>query len=308
MSPTQKRIAALRRFALALTVFNIGGHLLFGFEQSYAQPLLAMAVTYSMELGLEWMDARLKGRTPAFVGGGLVKLVDFLLPAHITALAVAMLLYAGDELWPVAFAAAAAIGSKHMFRIKIGPGERHFFNPSNFGIAVTLLLFPRIGIAPPYMFSENLTGWLSWVLPAIILVSGTFINWRLTDRMPVLLAWAGGFAVQALVRDLFFGGTFPADLMPMTGLVFILFSYYMVTDPATTPSSWQGQVVFGAGVAAVYGLLVVLHVVFGFFFALTIVCAIRGLLTYATRLARENETVRRAARQLAPAVSDLRSV
>jgi hypothetical protein len=63
----------------------------------------------------------------------------------------------------------------------------------------------------------------------------------------------------------------------MTGLAFLLYTFYMVTDPATTPASVRGQVVFGLSVAAVYGLLMVSHVVFGLFFALTIVCSARGL-------------------------------
>src|SRR3972149_594133 len=52
---------------------------------------------------------------------------------------------------------------------------------------------------------------------------------------------------------------------------------YMVTDPPTTPSTPRSQTMFGASVAAVYGLLMVSHVVFGLFFALTIVSTVRGL-------------------------------
>ncbi|HEX7771805.1 MAG TPA: hypothetical protein VF435_05245, partial [Pyrinomonadaceae bacterium] len=43
------------------------------------------------------------------------------------------------------------------------------------------------------------------------------------------------------------------------------------------------QIAFGFSVAAVYGLLMVTHVVFGLFFALSIVCAVRGLGMYAAR-------------------------
>ncbi|HZT57801.1 MAG TPA: hypothetical protein VFA21_04160, partial [Pyrinomonadaceae bacterium] len=59
--------------------------------------------------------------------------------------------------------------------------------------------------------------------------------------------------------------------------------------PATTPSRRRGQILFGAGVAAAYGFLVVCHVVFGLFFALTIVCALRGAGLYASeRLAERS--------------------
>src|SRR5262245_26818604 len=163
------RLAGLRRFAVAITFLNILGHFMLGFEQSWAVPLLSLAVAYSVELGLEWTDARANSRKPYYSGGWL-PFTDFLLSAHITALAVAMLLYASDNLWPVAFASAVAIASKRIFRVPAGKGTRHFFNPSNFGITVTLLVFPWVGIAPPYMFTENTSGAFDWILPALIIV------------------------------------------------------------------------------------------------------------------------------------------
>ena len=110
-------------------------------------------------------------RTPKFFGGWCA-LVDFLLPAHITALAVSMLLYVNDRLWPIAFAAALAVGSKTLIRVPVGRGVRHCLNPSNAGIACTLLLFPWVGIAPPYQFTENLGGVGDWLLPMVIVLSG----------------------------------------------------------------------------------------------------------------------------------------
>jgi hypothetical protein len=76
-----------------------------------------------------------------------------------------------------------------------------------------------------------------------------------------------------------------AGFVPMTGVAFLLFTFYMVTDPGTTPSKPLNQVIFGASVAAVYGLLMVSHIVFGFFFALTLVCTLRGLVFYTQALA-----------------------
>src|SRR5580698_2351182 len=149
------RLAGLRRFAVAITVLNLLGHTIFGFEQSWAQPLVSLATAYSMEILLELLDARLTGRTPQFIGSAR-KCIDFLLPAHITALAVGMLLYANDRLWPIALASAVGVASKALFRVRDGARSRHFLNPSNFGITVTLLLFPWVGIAPPYQFTENL--------------------------------------------------------------------------------------------------------------------------------------------------------
>lgn len=278
------RVGGLRRFAVAITLFNVLGHAVFGFEQSIAQPLIALAVAYGMSLVIEWHLARLQGRSPRFTES-MQALIDFLLPAHITALAVAMLIYTNDRLWPVAFATAVAIGSKSIFRAPVGRGSRHIFNPSNIGITAVLLCFHWVSIAPPYHFTENLTGIGDWILPAIIVCSGTYLNARFTRKLPLIAAWLGGFGLQALFRSLLFGTPIAAALMPMTGVAFVLYTFYMVTDPATTPSDPFQQVVFGGSVAAAYAMLMVFHVVFGLFFALSIVCALRGFILTARAVA-----------------------
>jgi hypothetical protein len=280
----------LRRFAAAITILNLFGHTFLGFEQSWAQPLVALGTAYTVELLLEIVDARARHRRPGFLRGG-TSFIDFLLPTHITGLACAMLLYANDRLLPVAFAAAVAVGSKAIFRAPVGPGERHFLNPSNTGIACTLLAFPSVGVAQPYQFTENVSGLWDWIVPGIIVCTGTFINGRFTRKLPLIGGWLGGFALQATARSLWFGTPVAAALGPMTGMAFLLFTFYMVTDPATTPEEPRTQVAFGAGVAAAYSVLQVVHVVFGLFFALCAVCALRGVALYvaAARRAQASE-------------------
>lgn len=280
------RLGGLRRFAIAITVLNILGHAFFGFEQSLAQPVAALVAAYSVELLLEFIDARCNRRAPRFLGGGARRFVEFLLSAHITGLACAMLLYANERLGPVIFASVVAICSKCLLRAPVERGTRHFFNPSNFGITVTLLVFSWVSVAPPYQFTENMTGAGDWILPAVIVCTGTFLNARFTHRLPLIAAWLGGFVAQAGLRSFLFETPFGAALIPMTGVAFILYTFYMVTDPATTPEGRREQIAFGLSVAAVYGLLMAAHIVFGLFFALTIVCAVRGLWMYAMRVKR----------------------
>jgi enediyne biosynthesis protein E5 len=285
------RLAALRRFAVAITFLNVLGHTVLGFEQSLAQPLVSLLTAYSTEILLEWMGSRLSGRQPRFLGPGTT-FIDFLLSAHITGLAVAMLLYANERLLPIAFAAAVAISSKHVFRAGMNGKSRHFFNPSNLGITATLLAFPWVGIAQPYMFTENLAGGWDWFLPAVIVCSGSFLNGKFTKRLPLIGSWLGAFGLQALVRHYLFGNLLLASLNPMTGVAFLLFTFYMVTDPATTPNSARGQMAFGAATAAAYGALMALHVVFGLFFGLSLVCAGRGALLYLRALAAQRAEAR----------------
>jgi|694.fasta_scaffold18605_5 Na+-translocating ferredoxin:NAD+ oxidoreductase RnfD subunit len=272
---TASRLAGLRRFAVAITALNLLGHTLLGFEAAYAYPLVALATGYSTELLLEVVEASALQRPLAFWGSPRT-FIDFLLPAHITSLAIAMLLYSNANLWPIALATAIAIGSKAIFRVAVCGQTRHFLNPSNFGISLVLLLFPWVGITAPYQFTENLHGAGDWLLPAAIVVTGSFLNSRFTHRMPLIGAWLAAFALQALLRSVLFGTPMIPALLPMTGVAFVLFTFYMVTDPGTTPFTLRGQLVFGAAVGATYGLLMACHVAFGMFFALTLVCLCRG--------------------------------
>jgi hypothetical protein len=285
-----RRLGGLHRFAAAITLLNLVGHGFLGFETSWMHPIVAVATGYSLEILLETVEARAQRRRLRFVGEGPMGFVNFLLSAHISGLAVSMLLYPNGQLLPVVFATAAAIGSKAVFRVTVpgnaGGRRRHVMNPSNFGIALTLALFPWVGIAAPYQFTENVSGLWDWGIPLIIICSGTFINSRFTSRLPLLAAWLVGFAAQAGFRSLFLGATFVPSLAPMTGLAFLLFSFYMVTDPPTTPSSTRNQIAFGLSVAATYGLLMSLHVVFGLFFSLVIVCGVRGTWLWASNRVR----------------------
>ncbi len=274
------RLAALRRFATAISVLTCLGHAVLGFEQAYAHVAVALATAYSVEFVLEIVDALACHRAVAF-RGGVLRVVDFLLPAHITGLACAMLLYPNDRLGPIVFAAAFGVASKSVFRARIGEGRRHFMNPSNAGIAATLLLFPWVGVAMPYQFTENLHGAGDWLVPLLFVCVGSFLNARFTRRIPLIVAWVGGFVLQAVVRNAWFGVRLVPALTPATGVAFVLFTFYMVPDPGTTPTRPRDQIWFGAAVATVYGALQVVHVVYGLFFALAIVCSVRGCVLWA---------------------------
>ena len=297
MTPQQRRTAALRRFAFGISTLTVVGHALLGLEQSWLQVAVSLATCYAVELALETVEAR-SARRPVRFRGGPRPLVDFLLPAHITALAIALLLYPGDRLWPIVLAGVVAVGSKSVFRAPVGKSSRHFLNPSNFGMAVVLLSFPSVGIAPPYHFTENVGGWGDWAVPAVVLLTGTLLNVKLTGKVPLIIAWLGAFALQAVVRHVLFDVSLTAALLPMTGMAFLLFTFYMVTDPGTTPIAKRSQVAFGASVAAVYGVLTALHVVFGLFFALAIVSAVRGVSLHALARARASEAVAPAGREV----------
>ena len=234
--PADPRYLALRNFAISISVFNIFGYTLLGFEQPWLWPFLAVGAAYTTEIVFELVSSWAYQRRPRFLGNGPRGVYEFLLPAHITALAVNMLLYVNNQFWPVLF--------------------------------------------------------------GVILVSGTVINTRLTKRVALIVGWTGGFAIQAFVRHWLWGVQLNTALSVMTGIAFVLFTNYMITDPGTTPTRPRAQFMFGSSVALVYAILMELNIVYTLFFATSIVCACRGLGWWVAYL-----RTRRRQRRAAPAAA-----
>ena len=199
------RLFALWYFTTLMIVWNVIGHTVLGFEQSWATPLTAVATAIAVSLLLEWIDARSKNRQLRFAGS-VGSFLNFLPACLIPGFACGMLLYPNERLWPIIFAVALSIGSKVIFRAPVGNGHtQHIFNPSNLGVGATLLLFPDVGFAPPYHFTENISGLWDWALPLIVLTTGIIVHGCFTGRLPLVAAWVVGFILQAIVRAKLFG-------------------------------------------------------------------------------------------------------
>ena len=277
-SKPDPRYLALRNFALSISVFNVFGYAVLGFEQPYIWPIIAVLTGYTTEITLELISAWAYRRRPRFLGAGPRGMYEFLLPAHITALAVNMLIYANNQILPVIIGVFIGVAGKHVFQAPIAGRMRHFMNPSNFGIAAVLIIFSSwVSIAPPYEFTENANTFFRVMIPLIIITAGTILNAMLTRKVPLIVGWMGGFAIQAFIRHGIWDVALFSALGAMTGVAFVLFTNYMITDPGTTPAKPRAQFMFGSSVAIVYGLLMQLNVTYTLFFALVIVCGFRGL-------------------------------
>lgn len=282
-SDAKRRQIALWYFTSLMLLWILGlGHWVLGFEQAWAHPAVSVGTAIAVQTLLEWVDARSKGRPPRFAGGW-ANFLNFLPPAIIPGMALSMLLFPGEAMLPLAFAAAFAMASKVIFRAPVAPGvTQHVFNPSNLAVVVTLVLFHEVvGLTPPYQFTENVSGLWDWGVPLFVLASGILLHALFTGRLPLVAAWIVGFLLQGQIRAWAFDIPPLVPILPMTSAAFIIFTLYMIPDPATTPLKRERQILFGLSVAAVYGLLQALHVVYGLFFALVIVCGARGALLWA---------------------------
>src|SRR5262249_21810955 len=122
---------ALRNFAISISIFNIFGYTILGFEQPWLWPILALATGYTTEVVMEITQAWFERRRPRFLVGSPRERMAFFLPAHITSQAVNMLLYANNRLWPVLFGVVVAVSQKAILQAPINGKMRHFMNPSN---------------------------------------------------------------------------------------------------------------------------------------------------------------------------------
>src|SRR5258706_423946 len=165
------RYFALWYFTTLLIVWNILGHTVLRFENSHGEPLVGLATAITVQILLEWVDARAH-RRPTRYSGGWKSFANFLPPAIIPGLAVPMLFLCSNLLWPIVFATTLAIASKVLIRVPVGNGRwQHLFNPSNFGITVAYLLFPWVAAAHGYHFTGNVTGWANWTIPGVAFIT-----------------------------------------------------------------------------------------------------------------------------------------
>jgi enediyne biosynthesis protein E5 len=270
----------LRMSATLATVFTILGHTVFGFEQPLAQVFVALGTGYACALFFEWVDARANGDIPGFLGGGVRKAVDFLLSAHMTSITLSFLFYFNQRLWIMALTVALAIGSKYVLRVRQNGRLQHFMNPSNFAIAVVLAAYQWAGVLP-WSFTINLHGVFDWLVPLAIVGLGMRLNLLFTGRIPSIAAWLVTFIALGAGRAWFQHTTVVAELVVLTGIPMVLFTFYMITDPQTSPSRLKSQILFGAAIAVAYCALLMLHVQYTMFYSVTAVCSIRGLWLFA---------------------------
>src|SRR5258705_9672195 len=150
--------------------------------------------------------------------------------------------------------------SKYVLRVK----GRHIWNPSNFGIAVLLFLAPEIMAVLSIQWGNNL-------LPILVIwILGSIIIWR-ACRFHISATYVISFLLFSFLRSLITGHPWASEVAPITGPMYQLFVFFMITDPKTTVRSrfWQCVVVFL--VALVEFLLRLNQVVYAPIYALFLV-------------------------------------
>ena len=187
----------------------------------------------------------------------------------ISGLGLAMLLRSS---WPAVFVVAAllAIGSKHLITVD----GHHRFNPSNFGLVVTLA-FTQGGIA---RVTPGQWGGTALILFAIIGAGGLVVFRAQRLTIPALY-----LATSVVVAPLFHGGHL--DLATSLGGDVLAFAFFMITDPKTAPATRRGQLVYAPALAVVGALFVSFGSPQGIFVAAFVVALVKPLFVAVRRRA-----------------------
>ena len=161
--------------------------------------------------------------------------------AYITGISLALLIKPPAHLlWPFALGGFLAIASKYVLQFR----GRHLWNPSNFAISLLVVAAPASVAVLSQQWGNDLA------TNAVIWCFGLLIASRVR-MLHVTLAYVACFVALAGVRSMITGGPLLAEVAPLTGPMYQLFVFFMITDPKTTVGSVRGRVVVAAAVALV---------------------------------------------------------
>ncbi len=209
-----------------ITLILVVGEARYGILGGYDRLVAALGVSTATELVLSrWLRGRVANVQSAYITGiSLALLIKP--PAHL--------------LWPFALGGFLAIASKYVLQFR----GRHLWNPSNFAISLLVVVAPASVAVLSQQWGNDLA------TNAVIWCFGLLIASRVR-MLHVTLAYVACFVALAGMRSMITGGPLLAEIAPLTGPMYQLFVFFMITDPKTTVRSVRGRIVVAAAVALV---------------------------------------------------------
>lgn len=212
---------------LALSTLLVIGVNVLSFDQTAGN----VALILNTALATQWVGNRVIDGTP----------FDPLSPL-ITALSLSILLRTASPVWLVV-AAAAAIGSKFILRID----GKHVFNPANFGI-MALVVFTDVAWVSP-------SQWGSATWRAFLFASLAILVLSRARRTDIALAFLATYLAILFGRALWLGDPWSIPMKQMQSGALLLFAFFMITDPKTTPDRRDARILYAVLVAVLAAYL-----------------------------------------------------
>lgn len=229
---------------ILITCILISAHLTFGILEAYERTAVAIVTAIVAELVI-----------------GRITYGKWLHPAsaYISGISVGILVRS-PFIWPYFFASLISILSKYVLRMN----GRHIWNPSNLGVSALLFLAPQTVTLLSIQWGNNI-----WPM-AVIWLLGFVIVWRV-GRLHVSASYVVAFVVFAFLRSAITGNPWQAALAPITGPMYQLFIFFMVTDPKVSVGPKWAQILVVVLVAFVEMLLRLGEVIYAPFYSLFLV-------------------------------------
>lgn len=166
--------------------------------------------------------------------------------ALISSLSLCLLLRT-DHLTVATLAAVIAIGSKFVLRWK----DKHVFNPTN--LALVVMIAGGLGWISPGQWGQ--VAWFGFLIACL----GSLVVTR-AARADVTLAFLAFYVGLLFTRALWLGDPFTIPLHQIESGALLIFAFFMISDPKTTPDFRTGRIIYALLVS-----LAALYVQFGFF-------------------------------------------
>ena len=253
-TPRRARIDPRFLAPILITCVLLAGQLSFGFLESWSRTFLAIVTAIGVEMAI---GRAVYGKWP------------HLASAYVSGISVGILVRS-PAYWPYALCAAISIMSKYVLRVR----GRHLWNPTNFGIVAMLLLAPDAVASLSVQWGNNLLPMvIVWVFGAVIL--------RMVGRLHITLTYVASFLLFTVVRTAVTGHPFLAEVAPITGPMYQLFIFFMITDPKTTVGPKWAQCLVAFLVAAVEAVFRLMQFVHAPFYALFVVGPVANMVEIA---------------------------
>lgn len=217
-------IAAL--ITLVLVVAQLRYHMFGGYERL----VLALGVCVATEALLSWFD---RGR------------VVNLLSAYISGISLTLLIKPqGGAMWPFVIGGFLAISSKYVLRYR----DQHLWNPTNFAITALLLVAAdRVSVLSHQFGNDASTNAVIWIFGLVIAARVGTIH--------ITLTYLASFVLLNGLRAAALGQAMIPEIAPVTGPMYQLFVFFMITDPRTIVRGKRPQIVVAVIIALVETLI-----------------------------------------------------
>jgi Na+-transporting NADH:ubiquinone oxidoreductase subunit NqrB len=216
--------------AFLITLVLVAGQLRYHILGGYDRLALALAACMATEALLSWFDR-----------GRIVNLQS----AYISGISLTLLTKPqGGALWPFALGGFLAISSKYVLRYR----DNHLWNPTNFAITALLLAAPdRVSVLSHQFGNDVVTNLVIWTFGLIIAARVGVLH--------ITLTYVLSFLALGAIRATALGQPVLPEIAPITGPMYQLFVFFMITDPRTVVRGRRKQVIVAILIAAAEALI-----------------------------------------------------